>query len=878
VIFRNFDKLINLKNHILKKNLLLIVITILSLNTINAQIEFEEILANPAPDIINNFGVIGNSNFAYNDVDNDNDLDVMMSGYVNGQKVVLLYLNDGNGNYTLDTTTNFIDVNARIFIFGDVDGDNDDDVLISGTNNSNTFLVNLYLNDGNGNFTLDTNTNFEIVFNGNDSAFGDIDNDNDLDLIIGDFLYTNDGNGNFNLVSNPFNGTANNINFVDVDNDNDLDLMMNITNGTYNAGTKLYRNDGNGNFTLDENQNFIILTQGDIEFGDIDNDNDLDVLITGTYLNDNIYYSKLYRNDGNGIFILDEGSNISILEGNATTFSDFDLDGDLDLIMSGDDDPSNNGPINGVTQIYINDGTGYFTENQTTIFSDYGKGTFISLDIDNDNDNDIILNLNFPQIFVNDGFGEFELVIAKPFEELNFCAIDFADIDGDNDLDMLIAGETDYILSKTQLYSNDGNGNYTLIPNTPFEDVKYGNVTFVDIDNDLDQDVVISGNYILDNIPNNNISRLYLNDGSGNFSLDQNSALNFDVEDGSTIMIHFADIDNDNDQDAIVTGYINTLMTISNLYINDGAGNFNIDLNNPFTDIAFGDLVITDLDNDNDPDVFYNGRIVVGSELSVVSKKYFNDGNGNFQVITDSNIEKFEYRTVSISFADIDDDTDNDLIISGELERINGQFIGYSTQLYTNDGSGNFTIVSDTPFINVYNGDVAFADVDNDNDQDVLITGTNIDFERVIGLYENDGSGDFTVTDNLPFFAASSSDIAFADVDNDTDLDVLISGYNGSRKSTKLFRNQTILNIDDHNKSSKYILYPNPTTGKVHWANFQNESTLTARISTIEGRLIKQVTLSENNNFSFEVNGTKGIYIVELISGKSKEVYKIIKN
>ena len=470
---------------------------------------------------------------------------------------------------------------------------------------------------------------------------------------------------------------------------------------------------------------------------------------------------------------------------------------------------------------------------------------------------------------------QFEEVLPNPFEELNFCFIDFADIDGDSDLDVLISGETDLSTIKTQLYLNDGNGNYTLLPDTPFENVRLGKVSFVDVDNDQDQDVIISGN--LDNTTNYNISRLYLNNGSGNFTLDQDSTLNFDIEDGSTIKIYFVDIDNDNDQDAIVTGYINTLITISNLYINDGNGNFNIDPNNPFTELAFGDIAITDLDNDNDPDVFYNGRILVGDELFLVSKKYINDGNGNFQEMTNSNIEKFEYFGLSISFSDIDDDDDNDLIISGELETINGQFGGLATQLYTNDGLSNFAFVPNAPFIHVFNGDVAFADVDNDNDQDVLITGTNIDYERDIILYENNGFGNFTSASDLPFIPVSSSDIAFADVDNDTDLDVLISGYNGSENSTKLYKNTSILNIDENIISLKNISYPNPTTGIINFSNFQNGSNFIARISTIEGRLIEEVILSTENNFSIEIKGKKEIYIVELISEGSKEVFKIIK-
>ena len=72
----------------------------------------------------------------------------------------------------------------------------------------------------------------------------------------------------------------------------------------------------------------------------------------------------------------------------------------------------------------------------------------------------------------------------------------------------------------------------------------------------------------------------------------------------------------------------------------------------------------------------------------------------------------------SIAFADIDNDNDQDVLITGYIDW--GQ---PNTKLYTNDGSGNFAEVTGTPFDGVRDGSIAFADIDNDNDQDLLITG-----------------------------------------------------------------------------------------------------------------------------------------------------------
>ena len=62
------------------------------------------------------------------------------------------------------------------------------------------------------------------------------------------------------------------------------------------------------------------------------------------------------------------------------------------------------------------------------------------------------------------------------------------------------------------------------------------------------------------------------------------------------------------------------------------------------------------------------------------------------------------------------------------------------TTLYENDGAGNFTLVSNTPFENVSNAAIAIDDSDNDGDIDVLINGENEAFETICQLYLNDGT------------------------------------------------------------------------------------------------------------------------------------------
>lgn len=137
---------------------------------------------------------------------------------------------------------------------------------------------------------------------------------------------------------------------------------------------------------------------------------------------------------------------------------------------------------------------------------------------------------------------------------------------------------------------------------------------------------------------------------------------------------------------------------------------------------------------------------------------------------------EIEFRGVrlgSASFADIDGDNDLDVLITGEND-----FKGHS-ELYENDGAGSYTLVEGTPFTSVRFSSVAFADVDGDNDLDVLITGQNNNFQEISELYANDGVGNFSLVLNTPFTGVKYGSVTFADVDGDNDQDVMITGDDG---------------------------------------------------------------------------------------------------
>ena len=233
---------------------------------------------------------------------------------------------------------------------------------------------------------------------------------------------------------------------------------------------------------------------------------------------------------------------------------------------------------------------------------------------------------------------------------------------------------------------------------------------------------------------------------------------------------------------------------MSELYINNGTGNFSIVSRTPFKGVYQSSVAFADIDGDLDHDVL----IIGDSNSGILAELYTNDGTGNYSLVTNTPFSGV--KAGSLAFADIDGDMDQDVLITGNSNWSNS---GIISSLYANDGNGQFSLIPNTTFTGVQTGSIAFADIDGDLDQDVLITGFNNDFEAVSELYFNDGLGNFTLLVNAPFPAVYSSSIAFGDVDSDADQDILSTGNTGNSGSiSKLYTNDGFGNYSIAENSS----------------------------------------------------------------------------
>lgn len=283
------------------------------------------------------------------DVDNDGDLDASVTswyGVTNG-----FYLNDGTGQFIspLGTPLNQTNTYSESAAWGDFNKDGWLDLFVTnsgGADRSNS----LYQQTQAGSFEPRPSVNWSLPNNYSRSvSWIDYDSDDDLDLYVTNEnaqpneLYINQGDDTFiraeNLPILENTGSTITHSWGDIDNDGDVDLFLGNAGYFQPQASKLFRNLGNGEFELVANSvlsNLSRCTFGSA-FGDIDNDADLDLVLTSGYCTPDELGAQLFLNDGNGHFTLadsDYWPELPQVCSYGTAMGDLNNDGFLDIAIA----------------------------------------------------------------------------------------------------------------------------------------------------------------------------------------------------------------------------------------------------------------------------------------------------------------------------------------------------------------------------------------------------------------------------------------------------------------------------------------------------------------------------------------------------------------
>ncbi|MCK5759665.1 MAG: CRTAC1 family protein [Candidatus Delongbacteria bacterium] len=360
------------------------------------------------------------------------------------------------------------------------------------------------------------------------------------------------------------------------------------------------------------------------------------------------------------------------------------------------------------------------------------------------------------------------------------------------------------------------------------KDISAGRIAWGDYDNDGYQDMLLNGCKIFRNIDGVNFKEETINvfpanmKGNGGIWADFNNdgwldiatkdpecvRLNIDglfqkvmgegsIQDNkmSTEGIGVGDINNDGYLDIYYANYEKDyVFEHDEFYVGDGEGYFmnatkvsgvlpEDGITRAGRGVNFGDF-----DNDNDLDIFVSNYRLTENFLLV------NDGGGNFihkaVELGPSGDEKDGWwgHTIGSEWADYDNDGDLDLF-SANLAHPRYIDLSDMSMLYENQGAPDWNFVDQRRNAGIFyeetHSEPAWGDLDNDGFLDLYIN--NIYEGRRSFLYMN--NGDKTFRDATYFSGTRHFNgwgVAFADIDNDGDLDILSAGG-----KIQLFRNDT---------------------------------------------------------------------------------------